>query len=114
MTDFVAGRIGSTSTIEVRGDLDLAGIPAFRERVLEAISAGATGLVVDLSETDLLDFDGLGALVGAYARMRAQGGEFALVAPSSSVIGLLEMSGIVSAIPVAGSITEIDWAGGGE
>jgi anti-anti-sigma factor len=55
------------------GELDYAAGPQFRERIADAIAAGAR-LIVDLSPTTFIDSTAIGALVGAVMRLREHGG----------------------------------------
>src|SRR3954447_21050822 len=55
----------TTHVVNVAGEVDLYSAPELKERVLSAIDAGKTRIVVDLSKTTFIDSTTLGVLVGA-------------------------------------------------
>jgi anti-sigma B factor antagonist len=80
--------------LTVTGDLDLATAPELRERLIGAIEAGATAIVVDLHGITFMDSCGLAALLHARARLASQG-RLALVLASDSYAHLiLEVAGL--------------------
>lgn len=79
----------------VAGELDLDSAPRFREMVDEAIlAAGADRLVLNLSRVTFIDSSGVGAILGRYRSMAAQGGRIALVAGPARVTRVLELAGV--------------------
>ncbi len=79
--------------LTLHGELDLATRPALDGELLEAQSAGATELVVDLSQLDFMDGAGLHALLDAHARAQALGHQFSLVRGPRAVQRLFELTG---------------------
>ena len=53
----------------------------------------------------MLDWMGLGAILGILARVRSLGGELALVAPSSTTRELLALTGVDQIIPIRDRLT---------
>jgi anti-sigma B factor antagonist len=103
-TNFVMGMpdpglaIGTRSVdhwtvIEVRGDVDLATTPQFREALSEA-SAGGESIAVDLRGVPFMDSMGLGVLVGARRRAGESGADLALICSDGPIVRLLEVSGL--------------------
>jgi len=64
---------GGTVVLVLHGEADLHVAPEVRDRLLEAIESGASGIVVDLAEVTFVDSMMLGALLGAMKRMRSKG-----------------------------------------
>ena len=85
-----------TTEVVVRGEIDLATAPAFRE----ALSAGATppdgSLVIDLREVGYLDSAGIEVL---FDQARKRWIEL-VVRPDSPIVRVLEISGLAKAVPV--------------
>lgn len=92
--------------VAVRGEVDLATAPALKSRLLDLVTAGVTEIVVDLSNTEFLDSTGLGAVVAAYKRVRAHDGHLKLVATSSRVKRVFEITNLDRVVPIVGSVEE--------
>jgi anti-sigma B factor antagonist len=82
-------RHGWRTTVTVRGELDLATVPAL-EPVLIAHARRAGLVIMDLGAVSFIDASGLGLLLRIDAHARRDGIELQL-APSSSVLRLLEL-----------------------
>ena len=65
--------------LEIGGEIDVYTAPRLREAVVEAIEAGKLRLIVDVQRVDFLDSTGLGVLVGALKRVRADDGTLDIV-----------------------------------
>lgn len=84
---------GSATTVfVVYGDADLHSAPELHERLSAAIEGGATNLVVDLSETTVVDSTSLGVLLRAMKRLRADDGRLALVVPRPQLRRVFEIT----------------------
>ena len=80
--------------LTVTGELDLATAPEVRKRLIGAIEAGATAIVVDLHGVTFMDSCGLAALLHARARLAGHG-RLALVLAHDSYAHLsLEVAGL--------------------
>jgi anti-sigma B factor antagonist len=77
---------------DVVGDADLHSAPELRERLRGAIDHGSTILVLDLSETTLVDSTSLGVLLGAMKRMREHEGQIRLVVPRPEIRRVFEIT----------------------
>ena len=60
-----------TLVLVAAGEIDVATSPEFRENLHGIIDDGAESVCVDLSGTTFMDSSGLGVLVGALKRFRA-------------------------------------------
>ena len=84
---------GSDAVLFVlHGEVDLHVAPEVRERLNDAIEAGARGLVVDLTRVTFLDSMALGVLLGALKLLRARGGELRLVVPTPELRRVFELT----------------------
>ena len=91
---------GDVTLVRARGDIDLYSAPTLRTQLLELIAAGQRCLVVDLSEVTFLDSSGLGVLVGALKRVRADDGWVRLVCPDERLFKLFRVTGLTKAFTI--------------
>ena len=82
------------SAMHVAGELDIAAAPAFRRMVGDLMGAGVRVVTVDLSEAELVDSTGLGALLWAEHRLRAAGGDLAVVGAGGAVARTFAVAGL--------------------
>lgn len=94
---------GDVAVVHVTGDLDLSTVAAF-DAELERIGAGHA--VIELSGCTFVDSSALRALVRAQKRVRAAGGELALVAPSQPARRVLEIATLDRFVPVFGTVED--------
>ncbi len=65
--------------LAVLGDLEMGSAPDLKRAVIAALADGADALVIDLGAVGFIDSTGLGVLIGALRRCRANGAELQLV-----------------------------------
>jgi anti-anti-sigma factor len=95
--------VGGVRVLAPRGELDLATAPTLCARVDAARATGHRRLVLDLTDLEFCDSQGLRALLGASAEVRAQGGRLAVAASGGSAVArLLDVSGAGEMLPVRG------------
>ena len=75
------------------GELVIASAPALREQLFDLLRA-ASHLILDLSEVEHADANGLAVLVGSGRRARLLGGSLRLAAPSPDVARVLSATGM--------------------
>jgi len=85
---------GDWTVIEVKGELDLATVPALRERIDAVSDGGAARLAVDLTQVTFMDSSSLGLLVAALKHARERGGDLALVGVGGSPARVLSLTGL--------------------
>ena len=71
--------------------LDAAAAPALKTKVSEKVEAGATKIVLDLAEVELMDSTGLGTLLSLLKRM-PPGGSLTLCGCGSAVMELIKLT----------------------
>lgn len=81
--------------IELRGELSLDGSPEVLERLRVEIDS-ASKLRIHLAEVTYIDSSGIAVLVQGYRLALKKGLEFILVAPSSQVRSVIELSQLQS------------------
>ena len=85
---------GSTATLRLTGELDIAAAPNLRDRVVHLISEGRAHLVFECSGLGFIDSTGLGVLIGARARALAANGSVAIAGAKPSLRRLLAVTGV--------------------
>jgi anti-sigma B factor antagonist len=81
-------------------EIDISNAESLRAVLLEAAGRGPARFVVDMTRTRFCASAGLGVLVGAHKRARAEGGELRLVMPTSeNVRQVFALTGIDRVIP---------------
>ena len=85
---------GDYEIIEVGGEIDVYTAPKLREAIVAAVDAGHTQLIIDVQKVDFLDSTGLGVLVGALKRVRADGGSLDIVCTQERILKIFEITGL--------------------
>ena len=80
--------------IAVRGEVDIAGVPALELALDQAIRDSAGAFILDLCELEFLDSTGLGVVLRARALLAREDRALAVVCPPGSVRRLFENGGI--------------------
>jgi anti-sigma B factor antagonist len=80
--------------IEVGGEIDVYTAPRLREAVVAAIDEGHRRLIVDIEKVDFLDSTGLGVLVGALKRVRADDGSLDIVCTHERLLKIFQITGL--------------------
>jgi anti-sigma B factor antagonist len=91
-------------------EIDITNAAGLRAGLLEAAGLGAAGhqaFVVDMTRTRFCDSAGIQALVEAYKRARAAGGQVLLAMSGAAVPRVFELTGVDRVIP---SFTSLDEA----
>ena len=83
-----------TATITADGEVDLATVNTLRSALTEAMQQGATHVTLDLDRVTYIDSSGLGVLVGAHKRLKAQGRALVLRVANAEMIKLIKLTGL--------------------
>ncbi len=92
--------------IEVGGEIDVMTAPRLREAVVDAVNRGRMRLIIDGERVDFLDSTGLGVLVGALKRVRADGGSLDIVCTHERILKIFEITGLDKVFGLHGSVAE--------
>lgn len=84
----------TTPTVHAPVDVDLSTAEDVAARVRAAFDAGATHVVLDLSQVQFVDSSGLRALVNGAKRARSAGGRLELRSVPPVVRRVLDVSGL--------------------
>jgi anti-sigma B factor antagonist len=84
--------VGDTLVVKVlAARLDVASAPEVKRRLARLISNGHQRLVLDISEVDFIDSNGLSTFVFAFKRL-GKDGEMAISSPRNAVIIMLKLT----------------------
>ena len=85
---------GGVVVVAPRGRIDLAVSPDLQRQLLGLVHNGHIRLLVDLSDVELIDSSGLGALVTAFEAARDSGGDLEIMSPREQVALVLELTNL--------------------
>src|SRR3954465_370862 len=80
--------------VAVRGEIDLFTAPELKQKLTDAIEAGKSRIVGDLSDTSSLAPPALGVLIGAVKRLRSRDGALVIVNIDQNIAKTFEITGL--------------------
>ena len=86
--------------------VDITNASGFRAGLLRAAAHGSAAVVVDMTRTTFCDSAGVHAILGAYKRADAEGGEVRLAVTATGVRRILAITAIDRLLPVYGTVAE--------
>jgi anti-sigma B factor antagonist len=92
--------------VELAGDVDLYAAPELKRELMGLIDAGATRLVVDLTETTFIDSAALGLLAEALKRLQPIGGRIVLVCSDRTIRKAFEITWLDRVFAIAATRAE--------
>jgi anti-sigma B factor antagonist len=81
--------------IQIEGELDLA-VAGQLDEVLTAAAAECSRVLVGLDRCAFIDSSGIAVILRAHNRMREDGNQLAVYAPSDQVLRVLSMTGLTA------------------
>jgi anti-sigma B factor antagonist len=97
-------RQGSVPIVAVRGEIDVATAPQFRDHLDHLIEGGNPSMVVDLGGVSFLDSTALGVLISTLKKCQAADGKLCLVVTDPRILKLFEITGLMDVFPMFGSV----------
>jgi anti-sigma B factor antagonist len=95
-----------TAVVSVPREVDLTNSDGLRDALLDALNAGALGLIVDMTVTTFCDSAGIAALSRAARRATANESVMRLAVTAPAVLRVLSLVGIDRLIDVYPSVPE--------
>jgi anti-anti-sigma factor len=92
--DITADPVDGACILVVAGEIDLANVNVFIERLFELSANGDTKIVLDLTDVEFVDSTVLNALFAAAPRIRSNGGDMAIVIANPTVDRVFEIAGL--------------------
>ena len=87
--------------VSPHGEIDIATADRLQKRVAEKLAAGALQVTLDLTGVTFMDSTGIRLLVHLTRASHGDGWEFSVVHVPPSVRRVLELSGVVGALPLS-------------
>jgi anti-sigma B factor antagonist len=82
---------GDVAVLHIRGELDALSCTDIRPVLDAIVEDGKRNVVVNLSELQLIDSSGVGAIVSLYKRVRANGGEVRFVGVTAQPLAIFKL-----------------------
>lgn len=94
-------RDGAT-ILDLQGKITIGeGDVALREAVHEAVGAGASNILLNMSRVRTIDSSGVGELIAAYTTVTNRGGKLGLFALPRRVLGVMEITQLVTVLDIS-------------
>jgi anti-sigma B factor antagonist len=90
---FLVELVGGVPVVATPREIDITDSARLQSALLEAAAYGHGTIVVDMSRTQFCDCSGLGALLAAHDRARADGGQMLLAISGGSVLRIFTITG---------------------
>jgi len=91
---------GGACLLVVSGEIDLANVNVFIERLFELSANGDQKIVLDLGDVVFVDSTVVNALFAAAPRIRSNGGDMAIVLSDSGVKRVFDIAGVDALYPI--------------
>src|SRR5258708_24562856 len=88
------------------GRLDVAGAPALKEAISEALKNGQPRVILDMEGVRFVDRTGLGSVIAALKQIRSSQGDLRLAAPNQQVRVVLELTTLDRVFPYYATVEE--------
>jgi anti-sigma B factor antagonist len=88
------------------GRLDVAGAPALKDAISEAVKGGQPRVVLDMEGVSFVDSTGLGSVIAALKQIRSSQGDLRLAAPNQQVRVVLELTTLDRVFPYYSTVEE--------
>jgi anti-sigma B factor antagonist len=98
--DVSVERLTATAVVRVRGELDIATVPALTD-VLRSLEQPCDRVVLDLSGLTFIDSTGLTLAVTEHQRAAKDGVEFVLAGATGNVLKVFRLTGLDVTMPMA-------------
>jgi anti-sigma B factor antagonist len=92
--------------IDHMGDLDVYTMRRLWELSRYLVSIGESRHILNLEALEFLDSAGLGAIVGALKRLRAEGGSLYIVCTQQRILLPFRATGLIKAFPIFDTVDE--------
>ena len=99
LLEIVTRKQGTTITIELAGEWDLAGAPAARQAIAGAVTGRPECVVLDLSRLAFIDSSGVHATVELARRSIAQNVRLVIIPGPPGVQRVFELTGLAGQLP---------------
>jgi len=88
------------------GEIDLYSAAQLKPELAALVEQDIKYIVINLEKVTYLDSTGLGILLGILKKLRERGGDLLIVAPSSRIVRVFEITGLVKIFNIYASEAE--------
>lgn len=92
------------AVVAAAGEIDVTAAPVLREQLVDLINEGSHQVVLDLENVNFIDSTGLGVLIGAVRRARAEDGDLRIVCTNSRILRIFEITGLDEVFTIDASV----------
>jgi anti-sigma B factor antagonist len=92
--------------VRLKGELDIATVDQLRQHLNKARQACGEHVILDLTDLEFMDSQGLSVIVSCHKAVSAAAGSLSLVSPRPIVRRTLEITGLVRRLDVFDSVEE--------
>ena len=92
--------LNEKTVLTPRGDVDLSSAPQLRAALAPVLESENPRLLIDLSSVGFMDSTGVGVMVNALNRIKEKGGAIAWCGPTPRVHRVLQIAGLLKALPL--------------
>jgi anti-anti-sigma factor len=96
--------VGGHAVLRLKGELDIATIDVLRDDLRKARQTYGERIILDMTELEFMDSQGLSVIVNCHKTVTAAGGSLGLVAPRPIVRRTLEITGLTGRLDVFESV----------
>ena len=97
--EIATGVCGTTRTVTVSGEIDLAMGDRLGDSLREAIAAAPETVLLDLSDVRFVDSTGIRVLVGAHQHALARDVHLVIMRPPATVFRTFQLTGLDAVLP---------------
>ena len=94
------------AVVEVRGWVEISTAPQLRDTAIGLIDVGHLHLVLDRSETVVIDSTGLGVIVGLLHRLRSRDGSLVIAGAKDRVLHAFKVSRLTQVLTLTDTVQE--------
>lgn len=102
----ITQEVDGHAVVRLKGELDIATVDDLRNDLRKARQAHGEHVILDMTELEFMDSQGLSVIVSCHKAVTAAGGSLALVAPRPIVRRTLEITGLSGRLHVFDSVEE--------
>lgn len=92
---------GTTASVTLAGELDLATAPTLRDHLSHLYASGIRNFVLDTGNVTFIDSVGLSVILALYRRCREEDGSLTIKSPSRVMHRTLEVAGLFDVLDIA-------------
>lgn len=106
MLSYERNKKDSVMVLKVKGNLDAMTAPEIRQEIEKIVDENCLKVVVDLSDLQLIDSSGVGAIVSLFKRIRTKGGNVKIAGIQGQPKEIFRLLGLEKAFGISKTVEE--------